>query len=1319
MPVRSLKNIGLGFGGRGSSSAAGGGVAAAANLEQAGDSTKGIEIALLEEDAGADWALRGVQRRANPILATTQVSLAGPSSLTFTLPEDFASPTGGNVWQLVFSAGASASYAISAGRIDVTVPAGGLTLNAIRAGVGAATFTVRAGRPNAGNAVAFGTGNIVLSGSGSAVRTPPAGGSTFVYQFAGGQDAEPLSAALDESAKTYTINYDATADHLQDIANLINSGSDADATLIYGTSQTAAPEAPGFTRPFEGRRGAMGADGEDATGPGSGTGLSAEQVRDLVGMFIRAGTGVTVVHDDDGNTLTISSNAVSNSLKMSLVNDAADFATLRSDDPPATLALAVADFARGSADIYLVDGTQPANVRTGDLFVYDNRWERAVNLPAATAGTATDLSAVFLANSVRIQSSTGDPTTITAATASQAGVMSATDKQSLDALSPYLEQVLLPANVTAVSFGIQGMSTWPSALATRPGGLSGTTFWYDYRDLNGKHFVVQGGTANVNFHLADLNQIEPASARVDDRVWSFRISNPRTAGNITFTGGGIADIFPSGTQGGAVIAAGFTGLVHITPWKSTNYRLDLGAFTRVGNTINKATNAHVDAVTTTTSTLAGIASAARASLDDTAFTTVRKVARLLDRVIKPASNTVRGVVLLARNQDVDATETDTSRVVTVATAKRLAQRVADPDIIFDIEPGFVRTPSLVGTYTLNILHLPSDFETSINRLYILLGGHTVHTILSWTQGTGQIQFDIDAAESAAIIAALGGIPTTSVAGEIQWNTGNTATRTSNFTLPVRADSHDSSAGTATPSRDHERISRLEELLTEMMLLNHSDWHTVPDTTHYAIHIIPEGTEITAANLPGYPWATTKTVPSAGNYIILLRAQTGRGRAGIRVERDDDAGDSQEIYQGGWTYAHLEQAGYDYYRRPADAMAADDVLTLQEGSTDAHTRYLGEVAKLTEHEGLAHAHQDSPERVSTLDVNAPVGRQVYLDTAIAHPSAEHIFHAPLEFLDEEFYALSVGDFSSIGGPTAATGVAAYPAILNAARISGIWRHRYGLGHINNPIYVAVRGSIGTPTHLHISGAYNQRFPLTLDPDNPTINIGGIVQRVMRTESFTGLLFHDSLRAGRDLYFSLEYAAGYLDDDGTIDAGVDHAIGHYESIGNGQWSPRPSRIIAALVANLDDATDADKNALSAALHTTEQLFQTNPAQTYNSNRWNTLNLSREIVEADDDKIIDIHMQNSEVESHIRFSARSYRLLPHQDAAGASDARVLNFTASDGDIDNPQASATASYSVGRRERSPATTRDLMIASRAFGNNKENSWRTMTITITLRSLF
>ena len=190
--------------------------------------------------------------------------------------------------------------------------------------------------------------------------------------------------------------------------------------------------------------------------------------------------------------------------------------------------------------------------------------------------------------------------------------------------------------------------------------------------------------------------------------------------------------------------------------------------------------------------------------------------------------------------------------------------------------------------------------------------------------------------------------TTFLAGDGEWKTPG-----------VTDEHHDSSSG-GLDSRDHARISVLEELTEELELEEHATWENETDVTQYAIHILATPASYTTNALPGYPWALSKTIPSDGNYIILLRvANSGTDTNSIRIRRVDDSDAEQDLYRGGWRYAGLDEGGFDYYLRPAEAMMENDVLTIQDApSATAYTRYLGEVTKLDEHEADAEAHKDA-------------------------------------------------------------------------------------------------------------------------------------------------------------------------------------------------------------------------------------------------------------------------------------------------------------------------------------------------------------------------
>lgn len=91
-------------------------------------------------------------------------------------------------------------------------------------------------------------------------------------------------------------------------------------------------------------------------------------------------------------------------------------------------------------------------------------------------------------------------------------------------------------------------------------------------------------------------------------------------------------------------------------------------------------SADVNGVASTRADLSTSLTGSKASVDNTKAVTLWSFLSLLQRILKKATTTTRGVVLLARHPDVDATETDTTRVPDVAAAKRLAIRIADSRI---------------------------------------------------------------------------------------------------------------------------------------------------------------------------------------------------------------------------------------------------------------------------------------------------------------------------------------------------------------------------------------------------------------------------------------------------------------------------------------------------------------------------------------------------------------------------------------------------------------------------------------------------------------
>ena len=384
----------------------------------------------------------------------------------------------------------------------------------------------------------------------------------------------------------------------------------------------------------------------------------------------------------------------------------------------------------------------------------------------------------------------------------------------------------------------------------------------------------------------------------------------------------------------------------------------------------------------------------------------------------------------------------------------------------------------------------------------------------------------------------------------------------------RHDSGSSTADAGVASRDHERISALEALTQGLALRDHEVWADVTGIADFALHVIPSPVRGLSAELPGYPWAATATVPADGQYILALRLRIGRHPNWLRIVRDDDAGVLQEVIRGDeFHYAGLEQGGFDYYIRPASAMVMDDDLTMQWGTVDAHTEYRDRVTELVEHEADPGAHQDSPRRQSHLGLSAPSGRRVYLTDEIRHPINEGILEVAIDQLgptrtspggiDHDLWlGASVLDFSGDGGPVATADQSGFPAFMNVARIAGIWQGEVvHTGNRTPYITIAVRSTLqpAAPTFLHlnipndrVTNPNDRKVPLV---EHSVVTVGGNDYRLMRAT--VGFAVFSNVANLPSFRFALEFAGGFLQPDGSVDIGVTHAIGEYESLGNGQW------------------------------------------------------------------------------------------------------------------------------------------------------------------------
>ena len=857
------------------------------------------------------------------------------------------------------------------------------------------------------------------------------------------------------------------------------------------------------------------------------------------------------------------------------------------------------------------------------------------------------------------------------------------------------------------------------------------------------------------------------------------------------------------------------------------------------------------------------------------------------------------------------------------------------ELIYSIEPGYIVTPSLTGRYILNLIHLPYDFDSTINRMKIVIQGQLVHDVTTHPFTTGKIAFDIDDTEAQNILVALGGVPTVSVSGEIRFQFGNGVIITETFTLPVRAASHDSSSGGAT-ARDHQRLDQLEQKTEDITYVSHDGWEDA-SASRAALFIVPSTYSLNINNITLLTWAASFEITTAsalaGSVWVLLRVETGRSINGVRVVQTAADGTVKNTQHGIFT-SELNQGGFSYYAAQTYSTAAvDDVFTAQIAGQEQHLTWTGDVAELERHEldhyahqdspirvthlginaprgrevyltqiikhpqserihafpprflsgaaqnglfgasvidltgnngppvssnisgypavinaqrvaaiwqsfneqeirlavranigtptilhmgGLPertsshtwplvadggtptiggvqyrlmrtdgarqqhafrdeasetppsltfslgynvaedldylagdgtlvagmtqdiglyqaegnggwrshgdidlhetqpHAHQDSPKRVSRLSVGAPTGRQVYLTSASLHPTSDTIFSVPLTKLGN-FIGATVADFTSIGGPDEATSTAGYPAIMNVARISGIWQPIRNDDSFEQSIFVAVRGNLGEPTSLHISGSdFDLQLALVSNTANPSITVGGNVNRVVRTEALREQVFEDLLAESESLVFSLEYATGFLDDDATIDAGVNHTIGHYESEGNGQWETRGEAILNNLASMLENASVSTKQRLLDALSYEEILHQT--TSTPSRSGWNQFTLNRAIVAADDNKKLSVVLSNDDVDVTLSINAGDFR--NHATQGGGSN-RVANthsfaFAVPNGDNDVRGSAGRTVIHISRPNQTTPNTNILMLLCDTFGTG-DNRWNSVTITIKL----
>ena len=394
---------------------------------------------------------------------------------------------------------------------------------------------------------------------------------------------------------------------------------------------------------------------------------------------------------------------------------------------------------------------------------------------------------------------------------------------------------------------------------------------------------------------------------------------------------------------------------------------------------------------------------------------------------------------------------------------------------------------------------------------------------------------------------------------------------------LNADAHDS-GGSATPhlAEDNRRLSRLEQLTSGLSLRTHSGWADVTNAASGAVAIVPIATfSANADDVVALTFADDVTVPANGTYAVVIRIPSGNNVNSYQIAR---TGSSTDPLHGVFTGGSFARAGSDYYFMAGSlSFNQNDTLQVQTvGEVLDHTVFDDEVTKLIEHEAEVFAHKDSPVRVDHLAVHAPIGRDVYLTTAVHHPGSEHIFNFDLGQLTPNdhngqpgFVGATVIDFSGNDGPVATADTSAFPGIFNAARIAGIFENIHGTFFT-----VAVNKALSTdaPTHINIGFTNPGHTPTTpirapLTQHGADVVIGGQTYRMMRS---TGVVFTDYFSSHNrngtrpTIYFALEYPDGYIEADGSLDRGTIQQPGHYEHVALGTWKSRATAIAETIGA-----------------------------------------------------------------------------------------------------------------------------------------------------------
>lgn len=355
-----------------------------------------------------------------------------------------------------------------------------------------------------------------------------------------------------------------------------------------------------------------------------------------------------------------------------------------------------------------------------------------------------------------------------------------------------------------------------------------------------------------------------------------------------------------------------------------------------------ALNQRIDAIAASAGSLAKARNEdVDAETDDERYMTVAKTFRAIARKVKNASTTVRGVVLLARNEDVDATESDTSRVGTIAAIKRLLDRLrpvalqlpAPTNKAIDAGKG----PVLNSSGRAYELGAAADFTPSKANLY-----DAVKAIFHPGTNAGVSADDgnneLDVSASGAATPLSDDKPTKPNDGVGTSGIAEKASRGDHkHPLPAHATRTSGGIMSAGDKQQVDKVADLEHRTVDLAVTTHDAWADLPNGNAAAFRMVGVNQ---AETLTSASWGHRhQALLSNTHYIVELRIPRADSLAQYRLSVDDAL-----VAPILWSEGEPD-ATYRYFGGVGTIdVARNKFVEMQQSSRTYHTTYNGDVTE---------------------------------------------------------------------------------------------------------------------------------------------------------------------------------------------------------------------------------------------------------------------------------------------------------------------------------------------------------------------------------------